>query len=754
MSTALSRHERAAALVVVIALASWMVWSRGSDMPPVSPLGDQLTYSLQDRHALILLEPVLHAPWLGRVPAFLALGASALVLACALFAARRAGASLLSSLCMLALLAMDRGFAEVVVHGGWSAASLAFAWLASAVAFGEPDDDLRAVSTAAPSWVREAVLLVVWGMAVWWSWLAVMAWPIVIFGVSRAPDTRIRSIAIVLSVVVGMLAIAAHFQALVSEAHSISYAPGIVFDWRDAVAVAFDERPGVPKGSYVHPDAVASLPHLALALIALGGITASPPSGGRRAIAVSVAVAGTLYVVFPVWREEILRYLTWGLVPLVAVGLTWCAARAPRPRLASAIVLSLGAAMVVATAVADARPVGGADSRWFRDALVERLDGAGPNLALVSEDTRVDSAIAAWLAARPGDTRLVPDGAVVAEAVSEGRTVLAGPESRRQLELQGLSFETMLEVAEPAAYALSSPTAVYHCTTVRSDRWSLLPGLEYTGRVGVLIPPSIVGELRVIVGDGLPVQVRASLPHGEPMPIRVETLLAGSGVAAPPADYWFERGVPEDAPDRVVMLHLEPHPVSPRLVSLHLGRRSPRVLARLDGVAPSARARICAAPIGAPVVRGDEGQAVAIPLTSEALFGTGWYGVEGAGTDRFRWMDSDGVVLVPSAAKTPVRVTFEAASGTVPAGESASGQTVTLRVNALEMATLPTSGAMQRYEWDVPASAWLAGTNELWFHASRAVRPADAGGEDTRWLAMAVRAIAVRPQKSGVRSQE
>ena len=82
----------------------------------------------------------------------------------------------------------------------------------------------------------------------------------------------------------------------------------------------------------------------------------------------------------------------------------------------------------------------------------------------------------------------------------------------------------------------------------------------------------------------------------------------------------------------------------------------------------------------------------------------------------------------------------------MPPGGTSSGQTVALHVNGIELEAKPTSGQMQQYEWQVPASAWLAGTNELWFHASRAVRPADTGGEDPRRLAIAVRSITLRPR--------
>ena len=52
-------------------------------------------------------------------------------------------------------------------------------------------------------------------------------------------------------------------------------------------------------------------------------------------------------------------------------------------------------------------------------------------------------------------------------------------------------------------------------------------------------------------------------------------------------------------------------------------------------------------------------------------------------------------------------------------------------------------GQRERHTWHVPAGVWLAGTNELWWHTSRAVRPADAGGSDTRTLALRVTGVTV-----------
>jgi hypothetical protein len=86
-------------------------------------------------------------------------------------------------------------------------------------------------------------------------------------------------------------------------------------------------------------------------------------------------------------------------------------------------------------------------------------------------------------------------------------------------------------------------------------------------------------------------------------------------------------------------------------------------------------------------------------------------------------------------------VRLEAAPATSP--NERTPTTISLRVNGLEAGTRVLRNGVERYTWQVPARMWLAGTNELWWHTSRTVRPADAGGNGTRALAMRVTAITV-----------
>ena len=63
-------------------------------------------------------------------------------------------------------------------------------------------------------------------------------------------------------------------------------------------------------------------------------------------------------------------------------------------------------------------------------------------------------------------------------------------------------------------------------------------------------------------------------------------------------------------------------------------------------------------------------------------------------------------------------------------------------MNGVDVGTRVTS-VEPRYTWQVPAGVWVAGTNELWWTTSRAVRPADMGGTDTRSLALRVTGVSL-----------
>jgi hypothetical protein len=186
----------------------------------------------------------------------------------------------------------------------------------------------------------------------------------------------------------------------------------------------------------------------------------------------------------------------------------------------------------------------------------------------------------------------------------------------------------------------------------------------------------------------------------------------------------------------VVRLTIDALPVRERLFSLGLGRRAPRVLARLKDYGAAARAEVCAAPLGVDAAFRRESRVVVIPDTPE-YFGTGWYGPElgRSGLGLVRWMKGQGAILVPSARRGTVDVVVHGAAAT------ADATTLTLTVNDV-FTTAPVSlvPGRPRYQWKIPAPTWLAGTNELLFTVSRTAR---LFTHDTRDLGFALQRLEV-----------
>jgi hypothetical protein len=643
--------------------------------------------------------------------------------------------------------------------------------LATSAAF----DEHQRVSPARP-WFNPLAAIVLWGGAVWFDWLAIVTWPIVFAALRRTPRRPARGAWTVAALAVGLVALAAHFQGVATAARAQSFTSHDTLTLWSALQVAFDSRLRMPPGSYVAADVTTSVSTLALGLVVVALIFADLERWWRRAVLLSgllvVAVIGT----WPVWQDEVLRFVAWSVTPLGAVGLTWVSRQSASVRVGSVATLAIGTVLVGEAVVMGARPLANQEARGFRDALERALAAAvtGPTV-IMAEDTRVDSALAAWAAGRWGTTRAVQDGRVVATAFDEGQTVLAGPTGRRHLELTGIAFAHRFTIIEPAPFVMSAAVTALRCASVRSDRWSQLPGLEYTGRLGIDLPPGVGGEMQLIVGDSLPLQVWAESADGREAPIILESLSSGPGVAAPPPDYWFDGGLPGDGPQVIERIHVPMHPARASLVALHLGRRAPRVIARLVGVDDAARGRVCAAPIGREPVFADGRRTERVSLAEGRIFGTGWYGLERRGALSFKWADTDAVLLLPSAERMDVEVMLDAdadppnsdgagtsdraADGTQTpqmrgaaegadtnstAADSTAGAdaiTLTLRVNGIDVGMRRIRRGARRYAWAVPAGVWLAGTNELWWHTSRALRPVDAGGADRRRLALRVEGI-------------
>jgi hypothetical protein len=252
------------------------------------------------------------------------------------------------------------------------------------------------------------------------------------------------------------------------------------------------------------------------------------------------------------------------------------------------------------------------------------------------------------------------------------------------------------------------------CAGVRSIVWHPLSGVEYTGRLRIVLPAHEGGAIVLFIGDTVPLDLEAETDSGAPLAMARERLKTGPGVELPP-DFWLDDQTPLNAPRELTRVTVDARGESDLSFLLRLGRRAPRVLARLIGYPPELKARVCADPIAA----------------GERYFATGWYGEESTTDGPIRWMRGHGALLVSSAHGGDTRVRLRAAPAAV-GGDLET--TLILRVNDMfELPAVAMRAGFSDYEWSVPDAAWVSGANELFFIVSRVERR----GNRTLGLALA-----------------
>jgi hypothetical protein len=257
------------------------------------------------------------------------------------------------------------------------------------------------------------------------------------------------------------------------------------------------------------------------------------------------------------------------------------------------------------------------------------------------------------------------------------------------------------------------------CAGVRSDVWHPLSGVDYTGRLRVGLPARAGGQLVMFVGDSIPLDIDAQTVDGHAVSMHLERLPSGPGLHVPP-DFWLDDNAPWSAPPEITRVTIDANPIRALDFTIALGRRAPRVVARLIGYSAVARAPVCAD-------RVKEG---------ERYFATGWYGEEQDDAGAVRWMREYGAVLISSVDGRAVRVRLRAA----PAVASFDAETtLSLRVNDfVDLAPVTMQRGFADYEWSVPDAAWVPGTNELFFRVSRTV------SRGTRTLGLAMASLTAR----------
>jgi hypothetical protein len=306
----------------------------------------------------------------------------------------------------------------------------------------------------------------------------------------------------------------------------------------------------------------------------------------------------------------------------------------------------------------------------------------------------------------------------------------------------------VLRVVEPLARPPSSHTLFtgnFHCAKVGSAAWSPLPGVEYTGRLAIQLPAATLGRMLLVIGDDVPLDVVVESPDGEAARVNREFLEVGRGASGPPPDYWLENGTPWDAPPEVQQLTLHAFPNGERNLSVRLGRRAPRVLARLSGYADAIKADVCAADLGVPDAFAPTHQSVTIEPSLSEYFGTGWSGVE---TDAeqgiyVRSMDEHAAILIPSATRSAMHVRLRARRGDAVRDDTAPS--LVLRVNNIyELPSQPLRTGTADYDWDVPERVWVRGTNELLFSVTGVPRPKFLRAAEARAFELALLSLQVQ----------
>ena len=76
----------------------------------------------------------------------------------------------------------------------------------------------------------------------------------------------------------------------------------------------------------------------------------------------------------------------------------------------------------------------------------------------------------------------------------------------------------------------------FTCVNVRGDRWNLLPGVEFTGRISVRVPAGRNSAVTLVFGDSLPLTIEAETANGTPLPMTTTAVPPPEA----PVDFWIE----------------------------------------------------------------------------------------------------------------------------------------------------------------------------------------------------------------------
>jgi hypothetical protein len=448
----------------------------------------------------------------------------------------------------------------------------------------------------------------------------------------------------------------------------------------------------VVVGIAVSWKAAADTPAMGLLVAGVAGWQWMRPHGSIEPIIMPVTICGWAFVAAALWwvRETL------------------------SPRAGATLVAMLGIVLIAGPGLTRVRL-----SALGKDDLSEDLARTAYNFkmsdlpagsALVAESRRVDS-IVRLAAERSGTPAVImpQDPAGLQAAIHDGRRVFAFPQARRNLAPLGFLFER----AFAGNIAMAAVAGQADCITLQQGRWT-----------DVSMPLSR-GSF-IIHGATLnsaPGGVTLRLSHPGPI----------GATSIEPRSIKYELS---DSPNE--------HLATLRIAET--GRRSPVTFvfehapwsaeATLDGATP---ARICPGISNAELIIGSRPDAAAqLKMTANAEFGPGWHSPE-ADPDPFRWTSADRAsIRVSVGPPGAIHVTVTA----TPAAPSARQPQIQLTVNSCALPARPLTPGQGDYQWDVEATCWRGGMNQLWLSVTPLVSPQMlSGSHDTRMLGARIGAI-------------
>lgn len=441
---------------------------------------------------------------------------------------------------------------------------------------------------------------------------------------------------------------------------------------------------------------------------------------------------------------------------VVGYGLEWALPRAGRARIASAALASL--LLPGANLVSNYHSNDGHGHTFDADFFAAFFAQLPPRAAIVSDLHTINWMLTYEIevegAGRGRDVRVIPPHAsAVARHAAEGYAVYAFMRSRDELQEQGLLFAPVKMVPRRGAAFGLEALPVFRlieangCTAIGGDGWSDIGNLAQTagGRLLIRLPDAARDtrvELSAPAGGMLrPRLARARgagfiLTQAEGGGRGAEKQAEGGAVGPPPVPR--EDGAP--AGWSAIEVRLRPDQVGgaatppaarggPASVLLDLGRGA-RTL-RASASAPGAS--VCPDPLlGRELLAEGEAAEIRTGGEDEAFFGRGWRPRE-EGTN-WRVASGEGAsVVLPLASPQRLRVTLDVLPSKTPAEMAAS---VRLEVNGADVGARPMTAGSRRLAWDVAASYWTAGLNDVKLISS-------APGRGRRRAALAVASIRV-----------